>query len=63
MLSVSMSLEEAQAFVLYFNAVHKEDEALASEQSDRVLEVLLTTPVACRCWLVVLRQCHAPKQS
>ena len=41
MLSVSMGLEEAQAFVLDFNAAHKHDEALASEQSDRVLEVAL----------------------
>ena len=41
MLSVSMELEEAQAFVLHFNAAHKKDKALASEQSDRVLEVAL----------------------
>ena len=41
MLSVSMGLEEAQAFVLHFNAAHKQDQTLASEQSDRVLEVAL----------------------
>ena len=41
MLSVSMTLEQAEAFVQHFNAAHKQDQALASDPSDRGLEVAL----------------------